>query len=312
MVITRAGSAEGNCLEAQTFTHISLTSSRCSVSTDDMLDQNPGELRPPTFKQDSLVAASLEQYRAAAGIFEKMLTNLKAAESSSQGPESARKESNGQQRQVSPTTATTATASVATSGESNGMGKGKGKYQEATRRPASSSNANGDGKIENGAEAADAGAQIFPGSAEDIQDVLDTIRETIETLVSGKDMDALAEYRKGAVSTTVGFGVPSSAGESGAGSIGASAVVEVTTIGFQGAVESAVNGGDIQTEFDYGHSGPGRAAGAGTAGPSMMVVKRKGRPTPKAVPGEGGTVEAGASGGGSRTGEAAKKPKSGA
>lgn len=201
---------------------------------------------------------SLDQYRLAAGIFEFMLAALKAA-----AKPSTEKENSGDGNSSKSTPA----------GVSNGKGKGKAKDDKEGYEPPAISNP--------------ATTNTRGGTAEELQDVLDAIRETIETMVSGKDMEALAEYKSGAVSTTVGFGDASSSLGSGAAGAGAGAAAPgnggaegLTTVGF-GAAGTATT-----TGFGGGISAEGAGVGAGTTA-TVMVVKRKGRPAQQAVGGEG-------------------------
>eukprot|EP00752_Nemacystus_decipiens_P004910 g4469.t1 len=228
--------------------------------------------------KDALVRQSLDQYRLAVGIFDAMLASLKAE-------------------------APTATAAAGPSGDAPSPGKenssGDAAAPNGSAEPlslngngGSTSNGKGKGKGTGGA----GGAAEEPSQAstmstiEELEDVRDAIRETIDTMVSGKDMEALAEYKSGAGSTTVGFGDPSPAsafsggGGSGSSSGGGSAG-EVTTVGF-----GASSGASATTTTGFGGGASSAAAfatpgvgGGGGAGANVMVVKRKGRPAPKAA-----------------------------
>lgn len=217
-------------------------------------------------KQDSLVARSLEQYRLAAQKLEKMLAVIKS---------SPPLEAEGSNEQES----SPAVASA--------PGKGEDKVEEQT----SASVPLPAGGEQQPAEAAGkATAKAVTGSADEIQDVLDAIRETIETMSSGKDMEALTEYRNGAEATTVGFGNDSGGASSTSGSAN---IGETKTVGFgtgaaTGAGEasheskgSAPNGGQHGSDANTVTSMSSPAAK--TSGGSVMLVKRKGRPSPKAT-----------------------------
>lgn len=237
------------------------------------------------------MALSLEQYRLAAGIFEVMIASRKEEDTLPQAQRTG-KENNGD------TTEPCGSSSTANSSK----GKGKGRSEESETTPPAAVAAGG-------------------GSAEELQDVLDAIKETIETMVSGKDMEALAEYKSGAVSTTVGFGEVSSllsggaaAAAGGGGSSGNT--VEVTTVGF--------GGGSLASTGFGGAGGQGGVSGASVSSSSapgaasassanVMVVKRKGRPAPKAISGGAGAGGAGAACEGASVGggdDASKKAKS--
>ncbi|CAM9331136.1 unnamed protein product [Scytosiphon promiscuus] len=222
--------------------------------------------------KDALVGKSLHQYRLAMGIFDAMLASLKAAPTAdtaaTAAPPSADVSSPGKENSSS------GAPSVASEGpSSNGKGKGKGGAVDEPTPPLAPSSSSS------------------PSSAiEEVEDVRDAIRETIETMVSGKDMEALAEYKSGAGSTTVGFGAPSSSSSSSASSGGATAAAAaavaggVTTTGFgapSGAATTARGfGGASATAF----APPSVAGAGGAAAANVMVVKRKGRPAPKAAP----------------------------
>lgn len=218
--------------------------------------------------QNKLVVLSLEHYQLAAKVLEDMLSTLASATSPSAPTISSSEQEGGSQ----PT---------ASGGPEATPGKDEGESAPAA------------------------------GSAEEIQDVLDTIRETIETMKSGKDMKALAEYRSDAVSTTVGFGDSSSnsaacaaggsatgvtANGTGAGTLNGAKGVS----GSSGAGQGGVDTPAASTSF--------ASKGAEGAGGNVMLVKRKGRPTPRAVPHEAGAM--GAQDGNAVTNDA-KRPKTG-
>ncbi|CAB1119715.1 unnamed protein product [Ectocarpus sp. CCAP 1310/34] len=212
---------------------------------------------------DALVERSLEQYRLAMGVFDAMLASLKetpevTAAAAGPSPDAA---SPGKENSDAPNTSNG-------SGSPNGKGKGKGGAQGVASPPPTAASA-----------------------IEELEDVRDAIRETIDTMVSGKDMEALAEYKRGTGTTTVGFGNPSPAsafsgggggGGGGSSSIGGVAATpaagEVTTVGFRalqsGATTTAGFGGASAAGFSPAGAGGGAAA-------NVMVVKRKGRPAPK-------------------------------
>ncbi|CAM9951153.1 unnamed protein product [Ectocarpus fasciculatus] len=213
-------------------------------------------------EKDALVGQSLEQYRLAMGVFDAMLASLKEAPevTAPAADASADAASPGKENSDAPNTSNG-------SGSATGKGKGKGAQGVASPPPSAAS------------------------AIEELEDVRDAIRETIDTMVSGKDMEALAEYKSGTGTTTVGFGNPSpapaSSGAGGAGGGGSSsngrvaatpAAGEVTTVGFgaqqSGATTTAGFGGASATGFAPAGAGGGAAA-------NVMVVKRKGRPAPK-------------------------------
>ncbi|CAM9281665.1 unnamed protein product [Choristocarpus tenellus] len=133
-----------------------------------------------------------------------------------------------------------------------GKDKGKGKAKTPPSKEGASLQ---DVTTENEAEP-QSGAAC---SVDEITDLLDTIRETIETMKSGKDMEALADYKSGATSggtTTIGFGAPGG-GEDG-----------TTTVGFGSAPATVTTGGTS------GFTGAGATTSSG-AGGNVMVVKRK-------------------------------------
>lgn len=238
---------------------------------------------------------SLEQYHLAAGVFENMLTALKTS-STPPATASPGKENAGNSEEKQQSDATTPPSADS---------KGKGKGPEETPVVSSSSSVNGqtDGQQQN----------LPTGSAEEIQDVLDAIRETIETMSSGKDMEALAEYKSGAVSTTVGFGETSVAGADAGAGAGAGADVGTSNGAGASSRTPALNG--EQKGFGVA-AGAGVVAGGGAAAPggggvNVMMVKRKGRPAaaaPKPVAANG-SVAANADGIGN--GGDAKRVKSG-
>ncbi|CAN0275887.1 unnamed protein product [Ectocarpus sp. 6 AP-2014] len=217
-------------------------------------------------EKDALVGQSLEQYRLAMGVFDAMLASLKEAPevTAAAADPSADAASPGKENSDAPNTSNG-------SGSSNGKGKGKGK---------------------GGAQGAASPPPSAASAIEELEDVRDAIRETIDTMVSGKDMEALAEYKSGTGTTTVGFGNPSpasafSGGGGGGGGGGSSsnggvaatpAAGEVTTVGFgaqqSGATTTAGFGGASAAAFAPAGAGGGAAA-------NVMVVKRKGRPAPK-------------------------------
>lgn len=236
---------------------------------------------------------SLEQYRLAAGIFEAMLASSKGPQASA----SPGRENSGD------------SSSAGTWNGNSKKGKGKGKESAAAAAAA--------GEGEGGQqEAPTATAPVISAqTADELQDSLDAIRETIDTMVSGKDMEALAEYKSGAASTTIGFGdaSPSPSSLLAAGGASGSSVCpagETTTVGFgtagaavatttttsAGFGEEVLNGA-LKAFSSSGIRGTTAAAG------NVMVVKRKGRPASK-VPGGG---VAGVTPGG---GDVAKKAKS--
>lgn len=197
------------------------------------------------------------------GVFDAMLASLKEAPevTAAAADPSADAASPGKENSDAPNTSNG-------SGSSNGKGKGKGGVQGVASPPPSAASA-----------------------IEELEDVRDAIRETIDTMVSGKDMEALAEYKSGTGTTTVGFGNPSPAsafsGGGGGGGGGSSsnggvaatpAAGEVTTVGFgaqqSGATTTAGFGGASAAGFAPAGAGGGAAA-------NVMVVKRKGRPAPK-------------------------------
>lgn len=239
--------------------------------------------------QDALVGKSLQQYRLAMDIFDAMLASLKAAP------------------QAAATAATTPPSAAASSpGKENNSGGAPSSAEP-------SSNGKGKGKGSSGVDEAPPPpppqASSGPSSAiEEIEDVRDAIRETIETMVSGKDMEALAEYKSGAGATTVGFGDPSPPSAfAGGATAAAPGAGGVTATGFgapSGAATTATGfGGGSATGF-----APPTVAGAGGgAAANVMVVKRKGRPAPKAAP-PAGAQEAVAEGGGVKS--SPKKAKS--
>lgn len=182
--------------------------------------------------QEALVTRSLEQYRMAAKIFEVMVACRKEQAASELPLESSSGKENG----------------------AEGKGKGKSKGEDVTDAPKPSTS----------------GASAAGGSAEELQDALDAIRETIETMVSGKDMEALEEYKSGAASTTIGFGDSSS---SGAGAASGGDAGSSTTVGFGGTGETSKS---VSNGVSSGSS-------TGTATANIMVARRKGRPAPKAV-----------------------------
>ncbi|CAM9109348.1 unnamed protein product [Pylaiella littoralis] len=233
--------------------------------------------------KDALVGQSLEQYRLAVGVFDIMLASLKEA------PPAATPSAAPSVDAASPGKENSSNGT----GSSNGKGKGKGRgVEEVLPSPPP--------------------AAVSPASAiEELEDVRDAIRETIDTMVSGKDMEALAEYKSGAGSTTVGFGEPSpaSAFASGGGS-GSGAAREVTTVGFGApseamAATTAAGLGGASVTTGFGGSSASATAFAppvvgGAPAANVMIVKRKGRPAPKTA--------AVAAGGGAGS-EAAASPK---
>ncbi|CAM9200146.1 unnamed protein product [Hapterophycus canaliculatus] len=232
--------------------------------------------------KDALAGKSLEQYRLAVGIFDAMLASLKAtsaAAASATARPSTDASSPGKENSSSgPPSGASAEPS------SNGKGKGKGSGVDKPSPPLAA-----------------ASTSSSPSSTiEELEDARDAIRETIETMVSGKDMEALAEYKSGAGSTTVGFGTPSSASASTGGATAAAAVAGgVTATGF-GAPSRAAStatgfGGAAASAF----APPSVAGAGGGAAANVMVVKRKGRPAPKTSPGS--AQEAVAGGGATKT-----------
>lgn len=181
--------------------------------------------------QEALVTRSLEQYRMAAKIFEVMVACRKEQATSEPPLESSSGKGNG----------------------AEGKGKGKSNGQDVTDAPKPSTS----------------GASAAGGTAEELQDALDAIRETIETMVSGKDMEALEEYKSGAASTTIGFGDSSSSGAASGGDAGGS-----TTVGF---------GGTGETSKGVSNGVSSGSSTTGTATANIMVARRKGRPAPKTV-----------------------------
>lgn len=208
--------------------------------------------------QDALVTRSLEQYRMAAKIFEVMVACHKEQAASELPLEG----SSGKENSAKNVTDT-----------KTGKGKGKSKGED----------------VADASKPSTSGASAAGGSAEELQDALDAIRETIETMVSGKDMEALEEYKSGAASTTIGFGDSSSS--SGAGAASGGDAGGSTTVGFGGTGETSKGGSNgVFSGF----------SSTGTATANIMVARRKGRPVPKIV--ENG------SNGADREG-ASKKPK---
>lgn len=217
-------------------------------------------------KQDALVRQSLEQYRLAVGIFDAMLASLKEAP-----PAAGDAACPGKENGSSDAAASNGSAESVSKGTGSSNGKGKGEEEGgATKKPPPAMSA-----------------------IEELEDVRDAIRETIDTMVSGKDMEALAEYKSGAGSTTVGFGDPSppSAFSGGGGGSGGGAAGEVTTVGFGAPSGAAAAAATVATGFG-GASATGFGGASATAfappgvrggtAANVMVVKRKGRPAPKA------------------------------
>eukprot|EP00903_Cladosiphon_okamuranus_P008873 g8495.t1 len=223
--------------------------------------------------KDALVKQSLDHYRLAVGIFDAMLASLKA-----EAP--------------APTAASAPSGDAASPGKENSSGDAgapNGSSVEPSSVGSGSSNDKGKGKGGVAEEASPAMSAI-----DELEDVRDAIRETIDTMVSGKDMEALAEYKSGAGSTTVGFGDPSPSsafagggGGSGRGSSGGGAAGEVTTVGFgasSGAAASSTAATGLGGASSKAFAPPGVGGGGGAAA-NVMVVKRKGRPAPKAAAG---------------------------
>lgn len=128
--------------------------------------------------------------------------------------------------------------------------------------------------------------------------MLDTIRETIETMSSGKDMEALAEYKSGSAgSTSVGFGASSGSG-AGSGAPGNAESGGTTAIGFGGSASNgaskASSSSQASSSSESGAGVPLASAGSNPAGGStenVLQVKRKSRPgASKAAPQEGGNA----------------------
>ena len=221
----------------------------------------------------------------AAKIFEAMLAlSKKLAESEPPPPKSPAEKENGNggnaenegERDSGKTT-------------DNGKGKSRSKHVEDSKEPSPS------------------GAFAARGSEKELLDTLDAIRETIDTMMSGKDMEALAEYKSGTASTTIGFGDSSSSCSAGAANGG---VAGSTTVGFGGSGGKSTGNGNPEAGVAGGSNGASSGfssavEGAGAAAANTMVVKRKGRPVPKAVQnGDGENVVDGEN-------SSSKKPKIG-
>ncbi|CAM9122443.1 unnamed protein product, partial [Discosporangium mesarthrocarpum] len=213
--------------------------------------------------KDALLTQARGHYESAMTVLEKMVAELVASSSADQkngSPQTHNGQGGGSEQALVP--APSDNDELAASSTDKGKGKGKARAMASTVAA----------EVEEEPTASGNGGE---GSIEELKDLLDTIRETVETLKSGKDMEALAEYKNSAGlgaggATTVGFGAPGEGGQGGPGGPGGAGT---TTVGFGSPTPSSG-----LTDATLGSGSASTAADGGSGGKSVMLVKRKPKP----------------------------------